>query len=133
MFLADQLLESAVTDASRLIRTGQASAASYSAADFKSKVCAKLYMLFDCSQLYVNVQTPATFSAANLAPPAIDPNTGKFTTAQNYSNGSSATIVVVSVYYLFPVLGSNFGLSLADQGNGTRLLGAVSAFRSEPY
>ena len=133
VFLADQLLESAVNDASRLIRTGQTVTAGYTVAQFKAEVCSRLYFMFDCNKLVHAIQTPSSFGSINLSPPAVDPHTGLLTGTQNYTNGTSATITVVRVYYQFPVLGSNFGLTLADQANGTRLLGAVAAFRTEPY
>ncbi|MDR3494274.1 MAG: pilus assembly protein [Ancalomicrobiaceae bacterium] len=135
VFLADQLLDTAVTDASRQIRTGQAYSTGLSPADFKKSVCSKLMLkyLIDCNNLYLNVTTVTNFASANLTPPTIDPKTGKLPTTTSYIIGGSSDIVVVSAYYLFPTLFSNFGLSMADQSNGTRLLGSVAAFRNEPF
>ena len=135
VFLADQLLETAVTDASRQIRTGQAYSGSINQATFKQNICNRLMLqyLIDCSNLYVNVTTATSFSSISLATPTIDTTTGKLPTTTTYNIGGSSDIVVVSAYYLFPTLFSNFGLSMADQSNGTRLLGAVAAFRNEPF
>ncbi|MDR3376467.1 MAG: pilus assembly protein [Ancalomicrobiaceae bacterium] len=135
VFLADQLLETAVNDASRQIRTGQAYSNGTNQAAFKTNVCGKLMLqyLIDCNSLYINVTTVSNFSSISLTPPTIDPKTGKLPTTTTYNIGGSSDIVVVSVYYLFPTLFSNFGLSMADQSNGTRLLGAVAAFRNEPF
>jgi Flp pilus assembly pilin Flp len=57
VFFAGQTLEAAVTDAGRLIMTGQAQG--FSQADFKTQVCNRLAGgLFDCTNgVYVNVQT----------------------------------------------------------------------------
>jgi Flp pilus assembly protein TadG len=49
VFFANQTLQAAAGDSGRLIMTGQAQQASYTAADFKNAVCARIYGLFNCS------------------------------------------------------------------------------------
>ena len=52
VFLADQVLESAVANSARMIRTGQVTSTNTTAANFKTQyVCPNLYGLFDCSKL----------------------------------------------------------------------------------
>ena len=48
VFFATQILETVTQDTSRLIMTGQAQNASYTQAQFKNAVCAKLTVMFDC-------------------------------------------------------------------------------------
>ena len=71
VFFAGQTLEAAVTDAGRLIMTGQAQTAGFSQADFKTQVCNDLSGgLFDCAaSLYVDVKTYSSFAAVNTASP----------------------------------------------------------------
>src|SRR5688500_15169149 len=58
VFFASQTLETAVADSARLIMTGQAQTQSFSQAQFKSAVCAKVGGLFDCAGgLQIDVKT----------------------------------------------------------------------------
>src|SRR5689334_5000603 len=49
VFFAGQTLETAVSDSSRLIMTGQAQTGNFDQSAFKNAVCTKIYGLFDCS------------------------------------------------------------------------------------
>lgn len=132
VFLANQILETAVGDAGRLIRTGQAQQQGFNATQFKTEICNRLYILIDCSGVSVDVRTSSTFTAASIASP-IDAS-GKFENANfTYNAGKASEIVVVRAYYEFPLIFSGLGLNLADLANGKRLIGAVTAFRNEPF
>lgn len=133
VFFAGQTLETAASNAGRLIMTGQAQAAGYAQQDFKDAVCADLAGgVFDCTNgVYVNVTTYASFSAANTTPPL---NSGQFdSTKMNYTPGGPGCIVVVQLFYQWPIYVSLLGDNLSNQNGGNRLLVATSAFRNEPY
>src|SRR3954465_3007767 len=49
MFFASQVLETATQDSARMIMTGQAQSASYTAAQFKADVCSRISVMFDCT------------------------------------------------------------------------------------
>lgn len=137
LFLADQILETAVGDASRLIRTGQATDTSgdgtaFSHAEFTQKVCDRLYILFDCAYLSTDVRTYTSFGAASYALP-LDDDGNLDTTKLVYNAGTSSGIVVVRAYYQYPLFFANLGLGLDTLGNGKHLMAAVTAFRNEPY
>jgi Flp pilus assembly protein TadG len=134
LYFSDQLLTTAVSDAARMIRTGQAATAGWGVTQFNAQVCTELYSLLDCTKLQTYVTTSSSFSAAVTTPP-VNLTTGAYTSSPSYdSNANSASqIVVVSTYYEYPTLFSSLGLSVSDQANGTRLLGAVAAFRNEPF
>jgi Flp pilus assembly protein TadG len=146
VFFAGQSLEASAADSARLIMTGQAQTTDYktgtasgsgwSADDFKKAVCARLSGLFDCTQLYVSVQTYSDFSSAlpGTSTP-LNTTTGKMTVDINnlpYSAGAPGSIVVVQLYYQWPILVSLLNSHLADI-NGNRLLVATAVFRNEPY
>lgn len=132
VFFAGQTLEAAVTNASRLILTGQAQTGGLTQATFKEKVCEQIVGLFDCAdKLYVNVQTYTSFSAANTTPPY---NNGQFdTTKMKYQPGGPGDVVVVSLYYQWPIYVSLLSNNLGNQAGNKRLLVATAAFRNEPY
>jgi len=133
-FFAGQVLESAATDASRLILTGTAQKANMDQAAFNTAVCGKVQALFSCSRLMVDVQTASSFGTANTATPTITYNgAGQVTNSWQYNPGSPGDIVLMRVMYPWPVFVGPLGLSLSNQGNGTLLLMATAAFKNEPY
>lgn len=142
VFFAGQSLEASAADSARLVMTGQAQtgvspttgAVGFSAQDFKNAVCARLSGLFDCNQLYVSVQTYSDFGSAITSKP-LDTTTHTMTVDVNnlpYTAGAPGAIVVVQLYYQWPILVSLLNTSLADI-NGNRLLVATAVFRNEPY
>jgi Flp pilus assembly protein TadG len=132
VFFAGQTLEAAAADSARLIMTGQAQTAGYSQSDFKTQVCARIYGLFDCANgIYVDVKSYSSFAAVNTTPPVTN---GQFNTASMaYSPGDVGDIVVVSLYYQWPIYVSMFSNKLDNLNGGNRLLAATSVFRVEPY
>lgn len=134
LFLSDQLLETAVADTARLIRTGQAKTAGWTISNYNSQVCSELYGMLDCNALQSYVTAYTTPTAITSAAPTVDKN-GVFSTTASYDSNANAgtNIVVAATYYRYPSLFSALGLSVADQPDGTRLIGAVAAFRNEPF
>jgi Flp pilus assembly protein TadG len=133
VFFAGQSLEAAATDSARLIMTGQAQTAGYSANDFKNAVCNRLAGgLFDCSNgVTVDVKTYTSFTSINTAPPITN---GKFDTSNmTYTPGGPGDIVVVRLYYQWPIYVSMFSDNLSNLSGNQRLLVATAVFRNEPY
>lgn len=136
VFLSGQVLDSAVQDASRLIRTGQAGKASYSAASFKKAVCDNLYGLFDCSALKLHTTVVTSFGNANFTANPLDPKTGDWVPAwvnDIYDGGGNASVIMVEAYYKWPVIVSLGGFNLQNTPDGKRLVSAVRVFRNEPF
>lgn len=132
IFFAGQTLEATVSDASRLIMTGQAQAANYTQADFKTAVCARVYALFDCANgMTVDVKSYTSFASVNQTPPV---NNGVFDpTKATYAACQQGTIQVVTLYYQWPTYVSFFGSNLSNLNGNKRLLVATSVFRNEPF
>jgi Flp pilus assembly protein TadG len=132
VFFAGQALETAAGDSARLIMTGQAQKQSMDQATFKQAVCSKIYGLFDCANgVSVDVQTFSNFSSISLQRP-VDAS-GAMTNNFTYQPGGPGQIVVVRLFYQWPVYVSLLGFNLADMAGGKRLLAATVAFRNEPY
>ena len=134
VFFADQTLETAVADSARLIMTGQAQTQNLDAVTFKNAVCARIYGLFDCQNgVYVNVTTYSSFGSISYTPP-LDANGQLVTTGFNYSPGGPGDIVVVQLFYQWPIYVSLMNLgNLSNMAGHKRLLVATAAFRNEPY
>jgi Flp pilus assembly protein TadG len=133
VFFAGQTLESAASFAGRLVMTGQAQTAGYSQDDFKTQVCNFLTgAMFNCSNgVYVDVKTYTNFGSVNTASPIVN---GQFdSTKIAYNPGTQGSIVVVTLYYQWPIYVSLLGLNLSNLNGNNRLLVATSVFRNEPY
>jgi len=134
LFLASQGLETAAEASGRLLLTGQAQGASYTASQFKTAACTTLPPYLSCSRLYVDVTTVSSFSAASLGAPTItyDAN-GQVTNNFAYSPGSSGAIVVMRLMYLWPTVTGPFGFSLVTTGSRDHLIVASSVLKAENY
>jgi len=133
VFFADQMLQSAATNAGRELMTGQAQSGGMTAAQFETLVCNRAAGFFNCSNLMVDVESAGSFSAVNTAPPTItyDSN-GKVTNQWSWSPGAAGQVVIVKVMYNWPVFGPTV-LGLSNQPNGGHLLLAVTVFKDEPF
>jgi Flp pilus assembly protein TadG len=133
VFFAGQTLETAVADSARLIMTGQAQSQSFTAAQFKTQVCAKVGGLFDCAGgLQIDVKTYSSFGSVDNSPP-LDANGNLKTSSFGYTPGGPGDIVVVRLMYQWPVYASLLGFNLGDMSGNKRLVMATAAFRNEPY
>lgn len=131
VFFAGQTLETAAAESSRLIMTGQAQTANYTKEDFKTQVCNRIYGLFSCSEIYVDVKQYTAFSTANNTAPVTN---GTFDTSKmDYVPGGPGCIEVVTLYYQWPIYVSLLGSGLSNLNGNKRLLAATAVFRNEPY
>ena len=132
VFFASQILETVTQDTSRLIMTGQAQNASYTQASFKDAVCAKLTVMFDCvNGVSIDVQSYKTFDTVDISSP-IDA-TKSFVPPNNYLPGGPGDIVVVRLFYKWPLFVTGLGFNPANIAGNKRLLTATAAFQNEPY
>jgi Flp pilus assembly protein TadG len=146
MFFASQVLETITQNSARVILTGQAQAQGGSVAacqvtssvtsactqtTFKAYVCTQIPALFDCNNLYVDVTSYSSFSAVTL-PSHIDA-TKNFDTTMSYSPGGSGDIVVVRLFYQWPLFVTGLGYNISNLTGNKRLLVATAAFKNEPF
>lgn len=132
VFFANQILDKAVGDAARLIRTGQAQAQGFSATDFRDRVCSGLIGLFDCGgKLHIDVKTFTNFNSITID----DPINGDGEVEGNfgYDDGGPETIVVARVYYEWPLVTSFLHTGFGNLASGDRLIASVATFRNEPF
>jgi Flp pilus assembly protein TadG len=132
VFFASQVLETVTQDSARLIMTGQAQSASLTQAQFKANVCGRISALFDCvNGIYIDVQNYPAFSSVTIADPI---DAGKnFVPAMNYNPGSAGDIVVVRLFYQWPLFVTGLGYDISNLTGSKRLLSATAAFRNEPF
>jgi Flp pilus assembly protein TadG len=139
VLLAGQVLQTAATSAARLILTGQAQTASFSAAQFKTSICANLTVMFNCAgNLYIDVESFSSFTNISLSSPT-NANGTLNTAGFGYSPGNPGDIVVVRLIYQWPIIAAGIGFcaatacGLVNSSSNTNTLVATVAFRNEPY
>jgi Flp pilus assembly protein TadG len=132
VFFASQILETVTQDTSRLIMTGQAQNAAFTQAQFKNAVCAKLVTMFDCvNGVSIDVKSYPQFSSVDISDPI---DAGKnFVPPNNYLPGGPGDIVVVRLFYKWPLYVTGLGFNIANVGTNQKLLTATAAFQNEPY
>jgi Flp pilus assembly protein TadG len=131
VFYAGQVLETATADSARRIMTGEVQNSKMDVTAFKADVCGRLYALFDCEAVHVDVKKYNSFSAAQIPQPV--KNNELDLTGFGYEPGVQGDIVVVRVAYEWPIFVRDFGFNLSTMANGKRLLMATASFRNEPY
>ena len=145
-FFAQQVLESAVQDASRYIRTGQ-SQASWGQAEFKQAICDAAYGFIQCGtedRLWVKVAPATSFAdaATQIQKPVddgcdvlADPASGAcdWSLAEAYDDGVGSDVIIAQAFYKWPTFINIPWFNLANQAGGNRLLSAVRVFKNEPF
>jgi Flp pilus assembly protein TadG len=132
MFFASQALETVTQESARMILTGQAQTASYTKSQFQNYVCSQVpALLFTCSSIYVDVESYPSFAHVAINS-QIDSN-GNFINNMQYNPGGPSDIVVVRLFYQWPLYVTSLGYNISNMSGNRRLLVATAAFRNEPY
>lgn len=132
VFFASQVLETVTQDSARMIMTGQAQESALTQAQFKNLVCSKIVALFDCvNGVSVDVRSYPSFSAVNVSDP-IDPSKA-FVNDMKYCPGKDGDIVVVRLFYQWPLIVTGLGFNVANLAGSKRLLTGTAAFMNEPF
>ena len=130
IFLMSQAVQTATTISARYLLTGQGVGISASA--FKTDVCNNLLSLFDCTKLFVDVETNTSFATLPTAPATLAYDAkGNVTTPATFSQGIQGSMIIVRVMYDWPVFGGSFGLS--NQPDGGFLMIGTAVAQNEPY
>ncbi len=136
VFFAGQVLDSAVEDASRMIRTGRAQGLDYQLEDFRELMCGYTFKLFDCDEIKIKVAKIDKFTSTQT--------TGSIQTCtetecewaedvEDYTPGGARDVVQVFAYYRWPLVIQLPYFNLKNQPDNYRLLGATRVFRNEPF
>jgi Flp pilus assembly protein TadG len=130
------VLDTAVTDASRRIYTGQFQQANAAVnpqdmpAKFREELCKSIVALFTCSSIKTDVRVLTSFGAS------VEPVTkdGAFNPAFGaYQPPGANQIVLVRAALEFPIFLSLLYPNQTNLTNGKRLFVATAAFRTEPF
>lgn len=132
LFLANQLLQTVTQESARMILTGQAQTASYTSAQFASYVCSQVPALFNCNQISIDVESYPSFASVNLGS-QIDNNGNFVSNNLQYNPGGPGDIVVVRLFYQWPLVVTGLGWNPSNLSGNKRLLVGTAVFKNEPY
>ena len=137
MFFASQVLETGTQDSARLMFTHQAYDTGMDEAAFKTDLCNRIAVLFNCTgavnqaNLYVDVQYYPPGTSITITDPIVGGVlTGPFT--YRVPPPGSVNTVVVRVFYKWPLFVTGLGYNIANLNGSQRLLAATAAFHVEP-
>lgn len=138
MMLTEYVLQSAVQDSARLVRTGQAQRNPLSSAQFKTEICKTASLIINCTGLVtVYVRSDANFQTLKThMPPLLNVGpsiAGSPTAPSCYNPGqpSQPAAVVATYDWNFNVWGMG---AFGNMGNSsTRRLVGFSVFMNEPF
>jgi Flp pilus assembly protein TadG len=140
MFFASQVLETITQDSARIIQTGQAmtpggvsatQTGPLTQAQFKNYVCGQIPALFDCNSVSVDVESYPAF--ANVTINSQIDSANNFISNMQYNPGVACSIVVVRLFYQWPLYVTGLGYNISNLAGNKRLLAATAAFKNEPY
>jgi Flp pilus assembly protein TadG len=137
VMFVEYTLQAAVQDASRLVRTGQAQNAAFTASQFKTKVCNLASVLIDCTgSVTVYMASDASFGTLKSKLPSFlnvglkadgTPNPSSY----NCGGPLQTTAVVATYDWTFIMPFMNFDGNIAG-GTKRRIVG-FSMFQNEPF
>ncbi len=131
VFFANFSLDSAVDEASRLVRTGQAQTQGLSETQFKQSICNNATGLQNCmGNLKLDVQRFNNFSGVTMPGP-LDAG-GELRNDFTFDLGTGGDVIVVRAFYVWDLIAS-FPGSLGNMPDGGRLIIATAAFRNELF
>jgi Flp pilus assembly protein TadG len=146
IFFASQVLETITQDSARVIATGQSQSGQIAVcADpvlgaqpctqltFHTYVCSQIPTLFSCSGMYVDVESCPSASGFSCVAFNSQINNGTFTNNMQYTPGGPGYIVVVKLFYIWPLYVTGLGYNIANLSGSQRLLTATAVFKNEPY
>jgi|TARA_R110002020_G_scaffold406378_2_gene616506 Flp pilus assembly protein TadG len=133
LFIVSTIMEHAVAEASRQIRTGQAQGSGFNEQNFRTAVCDRFMGMLDCdAKLHIDVKALSGFSAAQIDMP-LDAD-GNFDDGNfAYDPGGPNDIVAVRIFYEWNLMTPLMSIPLANMAGSKHLVQANAVFRNEPF
>jgi Flp pilus assembly protein TadG len=132
VFMIDAVAENAVTDATRLIRTGQAHEQKFDAAKFKAAFCDNMGVFkSDCgSRTTIDVRVVSSFAVDNKG---VDADGDGIPDKDSYNDGDAEDLILVRIWYRQPMIAPSLTQATNSGGTGEVVILSTTAFRNEPW
>ena len=127
-FFSATMIENAIAEASRIIRTGQIQDESDPESAFRALVCNKAIVI-DCEKLVMNVRSFGGFDEAESLAPASDlkPQDAEF------ESGVANDVVVAQLSYDYNFVTPMLGHLLPGSFGDSMRISAAAIIKNEPY
>lgn len=134
VFVTDSVLENAVLETGRLVRTGQADTQNLTAAQFKTELCGRMSIFSgDCpSRATVDVREIPQFRNTGAPDPMADGATFN-ETGLTYLTGQPGSLMLIRTWYKQPLFTPFLSQALSRLNDGNAIMMATTSFRNEPY
>jgi Flp pilus assembly protein TadG len=133
IFFAQATLQNAVSEAGRLVRTGQVQSDSLTQDQFRTKICTAVSPLLACdANLTVDVESFNAYGNLAYSPP-LDSKGNMNATMNKFAPGAPCNVVLVRAFYTWRVFSPGLDWFLVNMAGNHHLLSAASAFRNEPF
>jgi Flp pilus assembly protein TadG len=145
-FFSQNAIEHGVEVASRVVRTGQAQTSNQLMSDFRTALCAAAGSFIKCDDAHLRILVTSVANWSDLVPPGgtappacvngsnnLASSTGSATDKVAQYAGGSGAVVVITACYKWDITTGLFLYSPTKLADGTILMQATTAFRTEPY
>lgn len=131
-FFVNQILDNAMLDTARLIRTGQAQLQGFDADKFRNAILTNSAG-FPLSEERLSIDVEKLNNFAAFTPKPLIDEEGNLKENFSYDHGEAGDIIIVRVLYRWPMYTTWLRLNFADLASGDRLLVSTTIFRNEPF
>lgn len=132
VFFIGTVLENAVLETARQIRTGQAQSGGTTSETFMDEICDRIAVIGNCDRLLLDVQVFEDFGDVDQPSPVQED--GSLDTAGfGWDPGDAGDIVLVRVFYRWSLMTPSFGIGMSNMENNQRLITSATVFRNEPF
>lgn len=133
IFIMSTIMEHAIAEASRPLRTGEAQTAVMNQEQFRQSLCAELFELLSCdARLSIDVRTISNFASSPTGSP-LDPSGNLVNQDFIFQPGGPNDIVAVRVFYEWELITPVLSKPLQNMAGNKHLLEASAVFRNEPF
>lgn len=134
IFVTDAILDNAVIETGRKVRTGEAAGSNMTAAQFKTAFCSRMSIFSSQCAARATVDVRVITQFRNQTPPDPTANGTSFDTSQlDYQPGAPGSLMLIRVFYKQPLFTPFLAQSLSKLGDGNTIMTATTTFRNEPY
>jgi Flp pilus assembly protein TadG len=133
IFIMSTVMEHAVSEAARPLRTGEAQQAGITDVQFRQSFCNEVFGILECdARLSIDVRTVSNFAASPIGAP-IDEDGELDDDEFRYEPGGPNDIVAVRAFYEWDLITPLMSKPLANMAGDRHLLQASAVFRNEPF
>lgn len=133
IFIMSTVLEHAVWEAARPLRTGEAQQAGMTEVQFRNRVCSELFEIMECdARLSLDVRTVSNFASSPIGAP-IDGDGNLDNEDFRFEPGGPNDIIAVRAFYEWKLITPLMSKPLANMAGDRHLLQSSTVFRNEPF